>query len=166
MKRIVLGLAAALLAAPAVAQEPAGCDKFKWPVDSERALLARPDIATVASGAQAGYGTAVAVSLAPLAQANLPKPPERMPKAPDTFAGYVRLPAPPSAGTYRISLSAEGWIDVVQNDAGVKSGAFSGATGCDGIRKSVTFPLAAAPLTVELSAVRSDTVRLVVTPHR
>ena len=35
-------LLALLMAAPALAQEPIGCDKFKWPVDRERAPLASP----------------------------------------------------------------------------------------------------------------------------
>jgi hypothetical protein len=35
----------------------------------------------------------------------------------------------------------------------VKSGAFSGATGCEGIRKSVKFELAAAPFIIEISSV-------------
>ncbi len=39
MIRVVLFIAATLLAAaPALAQEPVGCDKFKWPLDHERAL--------------------------------------------------------------------------------------------------------------------------------
>ena len=43
MARIIIGLIAALAATQALtqalAQEPVGCDKFKWPLDSERALL-------------------------------------------------------------------------------------------------------------------------------
>ena len=37
MMRALLLLA--LLTTPALAQEPVGCDKFKWPLDKERALL-------------------------------------------------------------------------------------------------------------------------------
>jgi hypothetical protein len=48
MGRSFLALVPLLLAAPAFAQEPAGCDKFKWPLDRERALLANPTV--VASG--------------------------------------------------------------------------------------------------------------------
>ena len=42
-------------AAPALAQEPAGCDKFKWPLDKERARQ-RP--------AETGFGQPGAVAAA------------------------------------------------------------------------------------------------------
>jgi hypothetical protein len=44
----------------------------------------------------------------------------------------------------------------------VKSTAFSGALGCEGIRKSVKFDLAAAPFTVELSGVKADSIKLAI----
>jgi hypothetical protein len=47
----------------------------------------------------------------------------------------------------------------------VKSGAFSGATGCEGIRKSVKFELAAAPFIIEISGVTARTIAIVVTPE-
>ena len=50
MGRSHLALIALLLAAPAFAQEPVGCDKFKWPLDRERTMLANPTV--VASGSR------------------------------------------------------------------------------------------------------------------
>jgi hypothetical protein len=44
----------------------------------------------------------------------------------------------------------------------VKSTAFSGALGCEGIRKSVKFDLAAAPFTVELSGIKADSIKLAI----
>ena len=44
MGRSYLALVALLLAAPALAQEPVGCDKFKWPLDRERTMLANPTV--------------------------------------------------------------------------------------------------------------------------
>ena len=63
---------ALLIAAPALAQEPVGCDKFKWPLDHERALLASSS--QLASGAAMAQPLAAAVTLAlvPLADAKLP----------------------------------------------------------------------------------------------
>jgi len=163
VRAAILVLTACALAAPAFGEEPAGCDKFKWPIDKERALLTG-DTPAVPSGTSIAYALPLSliVGLKPFAEAKLPTAPERAPKSPDSFAGYVRLPAPPRAGTYRISLSAEAWIDVVQNDQTVKSSAFSGATGCEGIRKSVKFDLAAAPFAIELSGVRSDSIRFAI----
>jgi hypothetical protein len=33
------------------AEEPSGCDKFKWPIEHERAALTAPDRIKLASGA-------------------------------------------------------------------------------------------------------------------
>ena len=44
----------------------------------------------------------------------------------------------------------------------MKSTAFSGALGCEGIRKSVKFDLAAAPFTVELTGIKADEIRIVI----
>jgi hypothetical protein len=106
---------------------------------------------------------ATTVTLLPFADAKLPAAPERAPKSPETFAGFIQVPAPARAGTYRITLSAEGWIDVEQAGHAVKSSAFSGALGCEGTRKSVKFELAAAPFTVELSSVAAKSIRIVIT---
>ena len=51
---------------------------------------------------------------------------------------------------------------VAQSGSTVKSTAFSGALGCEGIRKSVKFDLAAAPFTVELSGMKSDSIKLAI----
>jgi hypothetical protein len=164
VKTALIILAACAMAAPAFAQEPVGCDKFKWPLDKERATLNGTDLPKVVSGDRVTFpipfGTIVA--LVPLADAKLPTPPERAPKSPDTFAGYFQVPAPKQAGSYKITLSAEGWIDVEQAGQAAKSTAFSGAQGCEGIRKSVKFDLAASPFTVELSSVKADEIKIVV----
>ena len=163
MKVVVIFLAM-VGAVPALAQEPVGCDKFKWPLDKERATLTGTDLPKVASGDRVKWPIpiGVTVALVPFAAAKLPAPPERTPKSPTSFAGFVQIPAPTRPGSYKITLSAEGWIDVVQNDLSVKATAFSGALGCDGIRKSVKFDLAARPFTVELSGIVSDSIGMVV----
>jgi len=168
VRSIILVLATCTLAAPALAQvprqEPVGCDKFKWPIERERLTLTRTDLPFIDPGQQVAlplpFGAIVA--LKPFAEAKLPTPPERTPKSPDSFAGFFQMPAPKAAGTYTITLSAEGWIDVVQDGHAVKSTAFSGALGCEGARKSVKFELAAAPFTVELTGVAASTVKLAI----
>ena len=164
MKPIFITLVAILVAAPALAEEPVGCDKFKWPLDKERATLNGTDLPKVVSGDRVTFQIpfATIVGLLPYADAKLPASPERAPKSPDTFAGFFEAKAPPQAGSYKITLSAEGWVDVAQSGNTVKSTAFSGALGCEGIRKSVKFDLAAAPFTVELSGVKTDSIKLVI----
>jgi hypothetical protein len=165
VKPISITLIAFLVAAPALAEEPVGCDKFKWPLDKERATLNGSDLPKIVSGERVAFPIpfATIVALVPFADAKLPAAPERAPKSPDSFAGYFQVRAPARAGTYKITLSAEGWIDVTQAAHAVKSIAFSGALGCEGVRKSVKFDLAAAPFTVELSGVPADTIKMAIT---
>ncbi len=162
MVRSSLFLVALLAAAPALAQEPTGCGSFKWPLDQERALLAKPS--PIASGGTlAQTSAAVNVTLAPFAKAQLPSPPSRAPKYPDSYAGFLNAPAP-QAGTYRITLAQGAWIDVIQDGQTLKSAGFTGAKGCDGLAKSVKFDLAASPYIIELSGTSAHVVALVVTP--
>jgi hypothetical protein len=50
VKSVFIGLVACAMAGPCLAQEPVGCDKFKWPLDKERATLNGTDLPKVASG--------------------------------------------------------------------------------------------------------------------
>lgn len=164
MKIVLAAAIACAITAPALAQEPVGCDKFKWPLDKERATLTGTDLPRLASGSQVKFPIpfGATVALMPFADARLPAAPERAPKDPNSFAGFVLVPAPAKAGTYKVTLSAEGWIDIEQSGRKVKSTAFSGVLGCEGIRKSVKFDLAAQPFTLELSSVKANTVNIVV----
>lgn len=163
--RLVIALAVCSIAAPCLAQEPVGCDKFKWPLDTERAMLTAADVPSVASGDSVAkpLPLTIAVALVSFADAKLPLPPERAPKSAATFAGFIAFLAPARAGTYKVTASASAWIDVAQAGKLVKSSDFSGAVGCAGIRKSVKFDLAAAPFTVEVSGVEANSIRLAIT---
>src|SRR5215471_3154125 len=150
---VIFALCATIM--PALAQEPVGCDKFKWPLDKERATLTGSDLPKLASGSRAQWPLpfATTVTLLPFSEVKLPVAPERAPKSSNTFAGFIQAPAPAQSGTYKITLSSEGWIDVVQNGERLKSIAATGATGCEGARKSVKFELAKTPFTVQFSGV-------------
>lgn len=164
MGRSYLVLVALLLAAPAFAQEPVGCDKFKWPLEHERTMLANPTVVASGSNVLQPLAAALRLTLVPFADANLPMAPERAPKSPDSYAGFVRVAGVPKAGTYRITLSEAAWIDVIQAGAALRAAAHSGATGCDGVRKSVKFELGSGPMIIELSGTTAHAVGLVVTP--
>ena len=92
MRRSHLALIALLLAAPAFAQEPVGCDKFKWPLDRERTMLANPTVVVSGSQVQQPLATAMMLTLVPFADAKLPVAPERAPKSPDSMPGSCALP--------------------------------------------------------------------------
>src|SRR5882672_539290 len=153
-------------AAPAfAAEEPSGCDKFKWPIDHERAALTAPDRAKLTSGSEQAAlpATGVTLALVPPAEAKLPTPPERAPKD-GTFAGFTSIKTAPKAGIYTVSLSAGAWVDVVQDGHFLKPKAFSGATDCDGIRKTMKYELSAAPFVLQVSGSRDNSVSIAILP--
>jgi hypothetical protein len=147
------------------AEEPSGCDKFKWPIDRERAALTAPDRAKLASGAELATlpSTGITLALTAPGDAKLPTPPERAPKE-DTFAGFTSVKTAPKAGVYTISLSAGGWVDVVQDGHFLKPKGFSGATDCDGIRKTMKYELSASPFVLQISGIKEDSVSIAILP--
>jgi hypothetical protein len=155
-----------LAAAPAwAAEEPSGCDKFKWPIDRERAALTAPDRAKLASGAELAAlpPTGVTLALMTPADAKLPSPPERAPKD-GTFAGFASVKATPKAGVYTISLSAGAWVDVVQDGHFLKPKAFSGATDCDGIRNTMKYELSDKPFVLQVSGTKENSISIAILP--
>jgi hypothetical protein len=152
--------------APAfAAEEPSGCDKFKWPIERERAALTAPDRTKLTSGSELAAlpATGVTLALRTPAEAKLPSPPERAPKE-GTFAGFASFKNAPKAGLYTISLSSGGWVDVVQNGQFLKPRATSGATDCDGIRKTLKFELSAGSFVLQVSGAREESISIAVLP--
>jgi hypothetical protein len=168
------GLAAAGLLAVAVAagprlaqaQEGSGCDGFRWPLDAERGALVRADKPSLANGGALAYTTATTLELQPLASAGLPKAPERAPKSPQAFAGHFVLAAPSKPGVYKVTISSEGWIDVLDGANYLRPTAFTGATACEGARKSVKFDLPSRPLALQFSGVKDDRISVIVSPDQ
>ena len=73
--------------------------------------------------------------------------------------------APPEkAGVYQVTLSGEGWIDLVQNGAALDSADHSGAKNCPGLRKSVRFNVGAAPVALQVSGVPGDSIKVAIRP--
>ncbi|WP_454616255.1 hypothetical protein [Bradyrhizobium cenepequi] len=167
MRRTPVLVALLLLGgAPALAaEEPSGCDKFKWPIDRERAALTAPDRAKLTSGNELAALPAggFTLALATPADAKLPTPPERAPKE-GTFAGFASFKTAPKAGLYTISLSSGAWLDVVQDGHLLKPKAFSGATDCDGIRKTVKFELSATPFVLQISGAKENSISIAILP--
>jgi hypothetical protein len=166
MRKSCLVVLLLLGAAPAwAAEEPSGCDKFKWPIERERAALTAPDRAKLTSGNELAAlpSSGVTLALVAPADAKLPSPPERAPKE-GTFAGFTSVKTAPKAGLYTISLSAGGWVDVVQDGHFLKQKAFSGATDCDGIRKTMKYELSAAPFVLQVSGTRENSVSIAILP--
>jgi hypothetical protein len=166
MRNALLTTCLLLTAAPAyAAEEPSGCDKFKWPIEHERAALTAPDRIKLASGAELSAipSTGMTFALVAPAEAKLPSPPERAPKD-GTFAGFANFKAPAKAGIYTISLSAGAWVDLVQDGHDLKPKAFSGATDCDGIRKTMKYEISASPFVLQISGARDNALSVAILP--
>lgn len=165
MRSLVAVVLMVAVTAPAFAAEPSGCDKFKWPIERERAALTAPERTALVSGASVATPLPVAATLTlrPIADAGLPSPPERA-AAEGTFAGYLSVKTPLQAGVYSISVSAGAWIDVMQDGRYLKPKAFSGATDCAGLRKTMKFDLAASPFAVQVSGMKENTISLAILP--
>lgn len=146
------------------AEEPSGCDKFKWPIERDRAALTAPDRAKLASGAEQAAIPSSAVTLGLVAppEAKLPSPPERAPKD-GTFAGFTSIKAV-KAGLYTISLSSGAWVDLVQDGHFLKPVAFSGATDCEGIRKTMKYELSDKPFVLQISGARDNSLSISILP--
>jgi hypothetical protein len=147
------------------AEEPSGCDKFKWNIEHERAALTASDRIKLVSGGELNVlpSTGMIIALRAPAEAKLPSPPERAPKE-GTFAGFATFKNPPKAGIYTISLSAGGWVDVMQDGHFLKPKAFSGATDCEGIRKTMKYEISANPFVLQISGTKEDTVSVAILP--
>jgi len=166
MRKTFVAALLLLGAAPAwAAEEPSGCDKFKWPIERERAALTAPDRAKLSSGNElaAMPSSGITLALVPPADAKLPSPPERAPKE-GTFAGFASVRTAPKAGLYTVSLSAGGWVDVVQDGHFLKPKGFSGATDCVGIRKTMKYELSASPFVLQVSGTRENSVSIAILP--
>ncbi|RXT48958.1 hypothetical protein [Bradyrhizobium betae] len=165
--RILTLLAALSLGATSAfaAEEPSGCDKFKWPIERERAALTAPDRAKLSTGSEQAAlpSSAITLGLVAPAEAKLPSPPERAPKD-GTFAGFTGIKAAPKAGLYTISLSSGAWVDVVQDGHVLKPVAFSGATDCDGIRKTMKYELSAQPFVLQVSGAKDNSLPIAILP--
>jgi hypothetical protein len=152
-------LAALALAAAVPAR--ADCEHFKWSVADERTWFASAAPLPPETGeAKLGAGYAVALSK----DVKLPVAPERAP-AQGSYGAVLNVPQL-DAGPYQVTVSAEAWIDVVQNGARVKSSAFSGQHDCQEVRKSVRFPLAAGPATLEISNAKADHIMVAISPAK
>ncbi|MEJ0074849.1 MAG: hypothetical protein WDO17_05305 [Alphaproteobacteria bacterium] len=163
MLRFVVAAILAAATTPALAQDPC---KAKWPLDNEHELLKARSAVKTASGAgqSALPATALDLKLEPAASARMVMPPERAPKAPNSYSGFVRFAGSPRNQTVLVTLSEEAWIDVVQSGRYVKSAAFNSLYECPTMRKSVKFQLAPGPFAVQLSGVTAETIKMTVTP--
>lgn len=158
---LALGLAGTLLGASSALAE---CTGFKWPLDTELAWFNAGNDVAAKSGDEIAEVPAKAIALK-----LLPAKSVKMPVAagvkeevvgPNQFSGWITFPAGVKPGLYQVTLSTDGWIDVVQNGAVVHSKGFTGRRECKAFHKSVRYEVGAGPVSIQITGAPAETVRL------
>jgi hypothetical protein len=175
LRGVAFAVALAIIAPAALAQDAApksapekgmsgGCEAFKWPLDKERAAFDAAALEKAASGAARGplKEQAFALALVPAKDVSFTVPPAK--KKHDGFGGLVAFAAPEKPGVYQVTLSGEGWIDLVQEGKALDASDHSGAKNCPGLRKSVRFMLGASPAVLQISNAVADTIKVGIRP--
>src|SRR5262245_57337749 len=174
MRGAFLVAALMLLAPAALAQDKpdhvakgmqAGCEAFKWPLDKERSAFADPNIAKASSGAAQGafQEQSFLLELQPVSEVRYTLAPAKKNNADEPrFGGVVAFAAPETPAVYQVTLSSEGWIDLVQEGKALDSTDHSGAKNCPGLRKSVRFKVGAAPVVFEISGAPAGTIMVAI----
>ena len=142
-----------------------GCAAFKWPLEDERKAFEDAGIETVASGGTRGGWKEQSFSLALLPDADVSyalAPEKKKPSDEPRFGGLFAFGAPGKPGNYQVTLSGEGWIDIVQRGSALDATDHSGAKGCPGLRKSVRFNIGEGPITLQISGAPADSIKIAI----
>jgi hypothetical protein len=135
-----------LLTATSAGAVEDGCRKFDWPVNREIELFGEGFFADVESQSALPKDGAFSMLLLPVASVIYIVPPER--GRDDGYGGVVTLEWI-AAGRYQVTLSADAWIDAVQNDKRLPILASTSREDCPGIRQSVQLEIKSVPLTLQ-----------------
>jgi tungstate transport system substrate-binding protein len=142
----------------------ASCQQFAWSVKQEMALFDGADLQTVGTGAtvsaqQPGF----LLKLEPQEKVSFVEPPERGARFDGAKAGVVSFSVPQS-GHYQITLSADAWIDLIQDGHALRSLGSSGRRNCPNVRKSVRFELHSGTAVLQLSSVAENAIKVAIVP--
>jgi hypothetical protein len=130
----------------AVAED--GCERFAWSVDRERELFTDGFVVGVESESALPRDGVFALLLQPVATVIYMVAPER--GRDDGLGGVVTLEWI-SAGRYQITLSADVWLDAVQNERRLTPVDMTSRPDCPSIRQSIRFDVESLPLTLQFS---------------
>jgi hypothetical protein len=145
------------------------CVDFKWDTAKEHALFAgRADSLTLGTDPKSAPMIVAdhlyALQLVPQERVSFAVAPAKRNATPSANAGLATFTIP-AAGSYRVSIDAPFWIDVVSNGALVHAKDFQGQHGCSPPNKIVEFELMGThPFILQLSNATAGSVRLTVTP--
>lgn len=150
-----------MLAEPCADGRRRTCASFKWPLEREQAWLRAPHPSLPSGSVIASPEGAVTLGLHPIASMSFAIEPEHRPPE-GSHGGTLSLPA--SDGVVQVTLSDDGWIDVVQDKVAVRSLDFTGLKGCPGLRKSVRFKRDGTPVMLQISGASGTSIEIAVGP--
>ena len=168
MRLILIALAAALVAAPAVAQQGAApaCASIdaKLPADladwNAKAALASATGSADLAKATVTVGKGYEADLPQTPKISYPVQPEK-PGGSVSHGGLFEFTVE-TAGSYTVALGAPAWIDIVENGKTVRPTSFNQGAPCTSIRKMVVFPLQPGKHVLQVSANADPTLKIMV----
>lgn len=155
----LVGFAAVVVTSARADDRPA-CERFDWPLARERAWFEAPDLPKADTGASLdGLPKGVVLKLRPATEVTFAAPSSRPARGDNPHSGMatVEIAEP---GHYIFTISADGWLDVVQGGRVLTATAHTGSKDCAGLRKSVRFELQRGSATVQISSASADTMRI------
>lgn len=142
------------------------CTGFNWPLNTEIGWMGAADSEAVATGATvpAPLAKAVTLTLKPSKSETLPvvSGVKKQAVGGESFSGWFTIDKIEKGGTYQVSLSKDGWIDVAQEGKLVDSTAFTGNHECKSIRKSVRYELAPGSALIQIVGAPADIIKVTV----
>ena len=167
MTRLLLFSALALATLSAASAADSGCDGFQWNVTRERALFAMPPTSLrsapePASAPPLSAGVLYELAVAPQDGLHLVAAPGKHASFDGAHGGFALLQVP-SPGLWRIALSEAGWIDVIASGQTLAARDFQGQHDCAAPRKVVEFELPAGNAVLQLTGIRSQSIRIALT---
>ena len=168
---IALGLAAALCALPALAQEPlsrpvcAAVDDSKLPPAlagwTSRAAVPAAAPAADAGKAALAVGKGVDAQLKKTGEVTFPVLPEK-PGGSVSYGGLYEIRVA-EAGDYQVSLGTGAWIEVVSGKTLVTASTHAPGPACSSLKKTVVFPLKPGRYLLEITGNGEPTLPVMVT---
>ncbi len=147
-----------LTAAAPVAAQDGNCRSFSWSIGRPIDLFDEP-LPNVRTGQSVPKEGAFALNLRPVADVIYIVSPER---GSDGGKGAVVTIETIPAGRYQVALSADAWVDAIQENRHLATSLQSPDRRCPGVRRSVEIEVTNTPLTLQLGGAAVDRINIAV----
>jgi hypothetical protein len=145
LSRVALSLTTIGWIAPALAEDR--CVQFSWSLGQRIDLFAEKFIPTIDSGQYLPKEGVFAVRLKRASDIVYPVTPER--GSDSGYGGVVTIESLP-AGRYQVALSAEAWVDAVQEHKRLTALNSDNGGACPGVKRRWEYRVQGEPLTLQI----------------